>query len=354
MNQHSPDTQGWLGLCRKPPVINTSSAVMVREPETTCKSLPDGGAGGSGTRGRGIAAVQTGIKTLIQNRRLLWFSFFTGLVSAGIFIAHYIIRLLSVYPYKAIDLPRWVVLTFATELASVFCLSVLLAGLVLSLSQKEGGSPASFRKGLARAKEYIRPLANWSIVLALAGMLTFIVFLCFTIFLFPGIVNLHSAFSQFPFGFILVQENHNIGSMGNGTYATAYGLTYALILSGINVLLFVLTLFVVPYLVLETKSLKEAFHGSAALMKNVWREVAVCVLVLATVVFAALLMSSLFKTVYGILAPGVSLSWYPGVEWIVAAVAYMLALCALACIGTTVGGIASLDLYTHAKDRENA
>ena len=353
MNQHSPDIQGWLGLCRKPPVINTSSAVMVLEPETTCKSLPDGGAGGSGTVGRGIAVVQSAIKMLIQNRQLLWFSFFTGLVSAGIFIAHYIIRLLSVYPYKAIDLPRWVVLTFATELASVFCLSVLLACLVLSLSQKEG-SPASFREVLTRAKEYIRPLANWSIVLALAGMLTFIVFLCFTIFLFPGIVNLQSAFSQFPFGFILVQENHNIGSMGNGTYATAYGLTYALILSGINVLLFVLTLFVVPHLVLEKKSLKEAVHGSVALMKNVWREVAICVLVLGIVVFAALLMSSLFQTVYGIVAPGMSPSGYPGVEWIVAAVAYMLALCALACIGTTVGGILSLDLYTHAKNRENA
>jgi hypothetical protein len=343
----------WLGLCRKPPVISTSPAVRVLERETTCKSLPDGGAGGSGTVGRGIAAVQAGIKTLIKNRRLLWFSFFTGLVSAGIFIAHYIIRLLSVYPYKAIDLPRWIVLTFATELASVLCLSVLLAGLVLSLSQKEG-SPASFREGLTRAKKYIRPLANWSIVMALAGMLTFIVFLVFTIFLFPGIVNLHSAFSQFPFGFILVQENYHIGPMGNGTYAIAYGLTYALILSVINVLLFVLTLFVVPHLVLETIGLKEAIHGSVALMKIVWREVAVCVLVLGIVVFAASLISSLFQTVYGIVAPGMSPSWYPGVEWVVAAVVYMLALCGLAFIGTTVGGIASLDIYTHAKGRENA
>src|SRR5512136_2196163 len=138
MNEYFPDAHCWLGLCRKAP------AVMVLRPEIPCESLSESGAGGSGTIGRGIGVSLSSVKMLIRNRQLLWFPFFTGLILAGLFIAQYIIRLLSVYPYDAIDFQRRVVLTFATELATIFCLSFLLAGLVLSLSQKEG-SLLSFR-----------------------------------------------------------------------------------------------------------------------------------------------------------------------------------------------------------------
>jgi hypothetical protein len=342
MNQHVPDAHWWLGLCRKAP------AVMVVLPETPHESRSDSGAGGSGTIGRGIEMTQSSVKMLIRNRQLLWFSFFTGLVLAGLFIAQYIIHLLSVYPYDAIDLQRWIVLTFATEFATVFCLSFLLAGLVLSLSQKES-SLLSFREGLARAKEHLKPLVGWSLVLALAGTQVF--------FISSGLLPVEPAFrpvfDQFPFNFILLPEIYHIGPAG-GTFATEYGLAYTLILSAVNALLFVLTLFVVPLLVLEKKGLKEAFLRSAALMKNVWGEAAVCVLVLGIAVYAASLTSLIFPIVYGILAPEMLLFWYPGDAWIAAALIYLAALCCLAFVVATVGGIALLGLYRSAQIREPA
>ena len=335
----------WLGWCPNAPVLRTAPEVVVLEPETFNESRPDRDDGGSQTIWQGIGVVLSSITTIIQNRHLLWFSFFTGLVLAGLFVAHYLIRILSVYPYDAIDLPRWIVLTFVTELATVFCFSILLAALVLSLFQKEG-SPHSFREGLARAKEYLRPLTDWSVVMSFAGMLIFPAFLYFKIFCVPSM--LFPVFHQFPFNFILLPEAYHIGPIG-GTFAIETGLTNTLMLSVINLLLFILTLFVIPQLVLEKKSLKEAVFGSAALMKNVWREVAVCVVVLGMAIFAASLTSLLFPVVYGIVAPGMLFQYYPGDEWIAAALIYMAALCGLVFVGTTVGGIAILDLYTYAR-----
>jgi hypothetical protein len=345
MTQLSEVIREWMGWCPNAPVLRTEPEVIVLQYETPDESRPDSGARRSATIGRGIGVALSGIKTLIQNPQLLWFSFFTGLVLAGLFISQYTIHLLSVYPYDAIDLPRWIVLMFVTDLLTVFCLSILLAALVLSLSQKEG-RPLLFREGLARAKECLRPLTDWSVVVTLAGTLIFPALLYVKMFCFPSM--LFPVFNQFPFNFILLPENYHIGPMG-GTYAIETGLTNTLMLSAINLLLFVLTLFVIPQLVLEKKSLKEAVLGSAPLMKNVWREAAVCVLVIGIIVFAASLTSLLFQVVYGIVAPGMLFQYYPGDEWIATALIYMAALCSLVFVGTTVGGIATLDLYTYAR-----
>jgi hypothetical protein len=342
MNRYSPDAHPWLGLCRKAP------AVSILLPGIPGESRSESGAGGSGTIGRGIEETLSGVKTLIRNPQLLWFPFFLGLVLAMLFIAQYTIRLLSVYPYDALDFPSWIVLTFATELATVFFLTVLLAGLVLIVSQN-GSSLLSFRGGLALAKEHLKTLAGWSLVIAPAGTLIFLL----SVGLLPVEVTFRPLFSQFPFNFILLPEIYHTGPVG-GTFAIEYGLAYTLVLSAVNLLLFALTLFVVPLLVLEKKSLKEAFSGSAALMKNVWREGAVCVLVPGTVVCAALCTSSIFQTVYGIVAPEMLLFWYPGDGWIAAGLIYLAALCSLACIVATAGGIASLDLYRYARTREPA
>jgi hypothetical protein len=348
MTRLSEYTQEWMGWCPNAPVLHTAPEVIVLLPETTDESRPDSGAGGSGTIGRGTGVVLSSVKTLIRNRQLLWFSFFTGLVLAGLFVAQYVIRLLSVYPYDAIDLPRWLVLTFVAELATSFCFSILLAVLVLNLSYKEGPT-LSFREGLARAKKHLKPIADWSVVMALTGMLIFLAFLCFKVIFFPSMLD--PVFNQFPFRFILMPEVYHIAPTGptGGTFAIETGLTNTLLLSAINLFLFVLTLFVIPQLVLEKKRLKEAALGSAALMKNVWREVAICVLVLGIAVFAASLMSLLFRVVYGIVAPGMPFIYYPGDEWIAAALIYMAALCGLVCVGITVGGIAALDLYMYAR-----
>ena len=89
-------------------------------------------------------------------------------------------------------------------------------------------------------------------------------------------------------------------------------------------------------------------------MKKIWGEVAACVLGLGIVVFVASLMFLLFQF------SGVDHMWWyagqmytsytpPGVEWIAFGLLYVLALSGLVLVVATVGGIATLDLYTSAK-----
>ena len=119
--------------------------------------------------------------------------------------------------------------------------------------------------------------------------------------------------------------------------------------TGINIVLFILTLFVVPLLVLENKRLPEAVSGSFSLMKNVWGETIVCFLLFGLVLTGVSLTSLLFRVVYGFVAPHMLLFWYPGAAWIAAAVLFMVALCSLSVIISTIAGIATFNLYTYGK-----
>jgi MFS family permease len=335
----------WMGWCPNAPTMRTASTVLVVPSEITHHSQPGGGAGGSGRINRGIGVALSGTKTLIRNRQLFWFSLLTGIVMAFMFIAQYVLHLLGTYPYDAIDFPRWLILTFAIELVTVFCLNVLLAGLVMSTSPEEG-RPVSFRQGLFRTKQYLRPLADWSVIMASLGTGLFISALYFGYI--QIIMALYPLFHQFPFGFILLPEYYHIGPIA-GTFAIQNGLTFTLILSGINLLLVVMTLFVVPLLVFDKKRLPEAIAGSAALMKKVWGEAIACFLILGVVLFAVSLTPLLFGIVYGFVAPDMLLFWYPGDTWIAAAVLYLLLLCCLSFVVSTIAGIAMVNLYTFGK-----
>lgn len=337
--------RSYLGWCPNAPAMRTAPVVLVVPPETMHPAQPDGGARGLGRIALGIGVALSGTKTLIRNRQLLWFSLLTGVVMAFMFIAQYVLYLFGPYMYNTIDFPRWLILIFVIELVTVFCLNVLLAGLVMSTSPEED-RPVSFRQGLFLTKQYLRPLADWSVIVASVGTGIFISAL------YIGYIQitmaLYPLFHQFPFGFILLPEYYHIGPIA-GTFAIQNGLTFTLILSGINLLLVVLTLFVVPLLVLEKKRLPEAIAGSATLMKKVWSEALACFLILGVVLFAVSLTSLLFGIVYGFVAPEMLLFWYPGDVWIAAAVLFILALCGLAFIISTVAGIATVNIYTYGK-----
>ena len=314
----------WLGLCRKTPVFHASETGMGDQPEPAYAGSPDGGAGGPGTIRRGIGAALSGTKTLIHNRQLLWFSLLVGLVLAGQFIVQW---LLFVYPFYASDSLQQFVLTFTVELPTVFCLVFLLASLILSLSSMNGGT-VSFFQGLNMAKKYLIPLAGWSVVVALAGTLIFIAgqYSSFLSAWFPPFTPiptswsaiwqfLFNMFDQIPFNYILYPDLY-VSNLPGGVWGIKFALFYTLIFSAINAILLVLTLFVVPLLVLERKRLKNAVSGSFALMRNIRGEVAVCVLGLGMVVFAASLTYLLFQVVAGIVA--LDLTWRPGDGWIAA------------------------------------
>jgi hypothetical protein len=375
MTRVSEITGHWLGLCPKPPVFRASQANFVNLPEPAHEGSPDGGAGGPKTIRRGIGAALSGTKTLIHNRQLLWFPLLAGLVLAGHVVAQWLLfhnpdnapLLIFVDSYFGYVLSS-LVQAFVIELPTVFCLVFLLAGLTLSLSSKKDG-PVSFFQGLTMAKKYIRPLTGWSVVVAFAGTLFYIAglhsYLLDSTWFQP--YNIVSALfrtltkfllgvqSQFPFNFVLEPSQYvPILQPGWDWWQISFALEDTLILSAITVFLFVLTLFVVPLLVLERKSLKEAVLGSCTLMKNIWGEVAACVLGLGMVVFAISLMFLLFRF------SGVGYEWwdtgrmytsftFPSDAWIAAAFLYVLALSILTLVVATVGEIASLDLYRYAK-----
>jgi hypothetical protein len=340
--------------------------VPVVRPDTGHPSQPDDGR--PGRIRHGIRITLSSTKTLIGNRQLLWFSLFTGLVLAGHLIAQWVLILVNMN--NGPDLIGSPVVAFAFELPTVFCLVFLLAGLVLSLSSETGG-PVSFLHGFRMAGKYLIPLTGWSVVVALLGTLIFIAG-----GISSGALNsmqLHSfdiygnleiflsnVFSQYPFNWSLDPDVFIAHPPGGNLPVLAPGFPGAfvetLFFSAINVLLFVLTLFVVPLLVLERKRLKEAVSGSFTLMKKYWAEVAACVLGLGMVVFAASLTFLLFQftgiSQVDVLNGMTSISSSrPGDAWIALGLLYALALSGFVFIVATVGGIASLGLYRYAKIR---
>jgi hypothetical protein len=364
MTRVSEIAEHWLGLCRKPPVFRASQADIVNLPESAYEGSPDGGAGGSGTIRRGIGAALSGTKTLIHNRQLFWFTLLAGLVLVGNTLG------LSVLPYirkiMQTGIIGGLVLEFVIEFATLFCLVFLLAGLALSTSSEKEGS-ASFFAELAGAKKFQKAIFLWSFILALAGMLLFSIYnysfvwsppLWFNI-VAPLEFFLFDTLSQFPFNLTpypptaIFTELPGYGrSLLLGVYP---GLMGALIFSAINLLLLVLTPFVVPFIVLEQKTLRVAVMGSFAMMKKIWIEVAACAVFLGVVVYGVFLTYLLVQAAHGIVSPS-EVVFYPPSDMGIAALGllYDLALFCIAFVVATVGGIAALDLYISAKTRESA
>ena len=224
------------------------------------------------------------------------------------------------------------------------------------------------------AKKYLRPLTGWSVVVALAGTLIYVAgnYHYLPTWLQP--FNIVSALSStlsiflfyvhytFPFNILLSPTLYipNLPPVfGGDGWLITWVLENTLILSVITVFLFVLTLFVVPLIVLEGKSLKEALLGSFTLMKKIWGEVAICVLCLGMVVFAAWLAFLLFRfsvvdLVWWVAGPMYTSFTNHSDAWIAAGLLYVLALSCFAFVVVTIGGIAALNLYTSAKIRADA
>ena len=337
---------------------------VVNLPESAREGRPDGG-GGSGTIRRGIGAALSGMRTLNRNRHLLWFTLLAGLVLAGNTIGQAALRYLNRTMQTSMIV--WLVLNFLIEFATLFCLVFLLAGLVLSISSKKEGS-ASFFMELAGTKKYLKSIFQWSLVLAVAGMLLDSIFFYFPVW-FPhefgflygfGYLNsfLFSTLSQFPFNLTpyppmdIFTEIPGYG--GRSLLLWIYpGFMETLIFSAINLFLFILTLFVVPFIVLEQKTIREAVAGSFALMKKTWVEVAACAVFLGVVISGVFLTYLLVQAAHGMVTPPeFAFIYRPTDTWIALGLLYDLALFSVAFVVATVGGIAALDLYTSAKSRQ--
>jgi len=350
----------WFGLCRKPPVVRTLQADFVHLPTTAHEGLPDGGNGGSGAIRWGIGAAFSGMRTLNRNRQLLWFGLLTGLVMAGNAVAEgvlwYINRTLQP------DIIGYSLQDFFLSFATLFCLLFLLAGLILSLSSKN--DHASFFEGLGRVKKYGKPLLLWSIVLALASMLFLRIWVdLFTwlplefpfLSMFGPYQFVTSTITQFPFNWTLdwnlLTEIPGYGGRSLLLLIYPFGIMRTANFIVITLLLFLLTPFVVPLIVLERKTLQEAVAGSFALMKTIGAEAVTCAAFLGIVVFGVFLTHLLVQAASGIVNPYVTVMFHPTVGWITFAILYNLALVAFALVIATVGGIAALEIYRETKVR---
>jgi len=353
----------WLGLCPKAPVARASQTSF-GDQQPFFEGSPDGGAGGSGMIRRGIGAALSGTKTLIHNPQLLWFTLLAGLVLVGNTLGQaaltYVGR--TVQP----DIIVSYALDFLLEFATLLCLVFLLAGLILSVSSKKESS-ASFFDGLAGAKKYVKTLFLWSVVLALAGMLLYRIWVFFFTGLSPELrfLNMFDPFSylpgileQFPFNLTLdpyiFTEVPGYGGRSLLLLIYPMGFMWALIYSAINLLLFIVTPFVVPFIVLEQKSLMQAVVGSFAVMKKIWVEMASCVVVLGVVVSGVFLTYLLIQAAHGYNDPWTTwpagmVTSYPTGPWIALGLLYYLAVFTVAFVMATVGGIAALDLYRSVK-----
>jgi len=359
MTSVSETAEHWFGLCRKPPVLYASQAVMVNQPEATHEGLPDGGGGGSGTIRRGIGAAFSGMRTLNRNRQLLGFTLLAGLVLAGNAVGEgalwYINRTLQP------DVIRLYVQDFFLGFVTTFCLVFLLAGLIISLSSKKEGH-ASFFEGLARAKKYWKPLVLWSMILAVAGILLFRIWVGFFTWLpyefrflniFGPFTFVTSTITQFPFNWTLdwamVTEIPGYGGRSLLLLIYPFGFMRTMNFLAITLLMFVLTPFVVPLVVLEQKTLRGAVVGSFALMKKIGDEIVTCAAFLGIFVFGVFLSYLLVQAASGIVNPFQTVTFHPPDTWIALALLYILALLTIAFVAATVGAIAVNDLYTDAK-----
>ncbi|MDP3564612.1 MAG: hypothetical protein Q8R70_08995 [Methanoregula sp.] len=311
----------WLGLCRKPPLVHASPIGIADLREHAHEGLPDGGGGGPGTIRRGIGAALSGTKTLIHNPQLLWFTILAGLVLAGNTLAQgafsYIGRILQ---------PDIIVrygMDFLLGFATLFCLVFLLAGLFMSIPLQKHGAASVF-EGLAGAKKYSKAIFLWSLVLALAVMLlSYIWFYSFYglppelrfLNIFGPFQFIASTITRFPFNWTLdwamFTEIPGYGGRSLLLWIYPFGFLETLQFSAITLLMFVLTPFVIPLIVLEQKSLKEAVVGSFAMMKKIGADVAACVLFLGVIVFVMFLTHLLIQAASGIISPYETVTFHP-------------------------------------------
>lgn len=364
MTRVSEIAEHWFGLCRKPPVFHTAKEDMVTLPGSVHEGLPEGGGGASGSIRRGLGAALSGMRTLNRNRQLLWFALLAGLVKAVNTIGQATFWYLSYNLHMQLDRIVW---QFFIELVTMFCLVFLLAGLFLSIpSGKEGFS--SFFEGLAGAKKYKKAIFLWSFILALAGILLIIVFSYVPArFPTPEILFLyHNGFghfdsflfttlSQYPFNLSRLPPTDLFteipGYGGRSLLLWFYpGFRDALIFSAINLLLFVLTPFVVPLIVLGQKTVREAVAGSFAMIKKTWAEAAACTAFLGIIVYGVFLTYLVIQAAHGMVTP-LATYYRPTDAWVALGLLYYLALFSVVFVGATVGGIAALDLYISAKNR---
>ncbi|MGD0079596.1 MAG: hypothetical protein ABSB80_02990 [Methanoregula sp.] len=277
--QISEVIRGYLGWCPNAPVMRTAPAVLVIPSVTVNPAQSDGGgaAGGPGRIRRGISIATGSIKTLIRDKRLLWFSFLAGLVILFLVVAEG----WNVTHYDS-TLPARIFIPFGDSFFSVFdirlfliegiclsCFTLLLAGLVFYRNGNGVKKPVTIREGFDGVNVNAGPLAALSVVMALAATILFEITSQSQVI---GKIELGISLTLFhiPYAYYIPNE----------VFSALY---FSFEIMVINIVLFAIALYVVPGIVLENKGLLPALAGSVTLVKKTWREMLGCILVLGAI-----------------------------------------------------------------------
>lgn len=341
----SPFADRWLGLCPKPPAMHTTAAVLIGQPQIVQPATPDGG-GPAVRPGRirdGIRIARGSIRTLFREEHLLWFSLLAGLVIFFLFVAEG----WSVTHYDYLPLPYsiWIPLgnsslivfntqLFLIEAVCLSCFTGLLAGLVFYRNAGCAKMPVTIRKAFAGVNPHAGSLAALSILMAFLATVVFEI-ISQSQFIGKVIFTIDMALFNLPYAYYVP----------NGISSMYY---FSFKIMAINIVLFLLALYVVPGIVLERKRLLPALAGSITLMKKTWRELLGCILVLGAIILVVVTAGLLIGQSPLLLNHDYDffLQMSRGqVLMTVACYGFLLTCFLLIAVGFSAAGVAIADLY---------
>jgi len=338
-----------MGWCPNTPAMRTAPAVLAVPSATAHPAQPgsSGAAGGQGRIQRGISIATGSIKAMFRERHLLWFSLIAGIIFLFLIVAEG----WSVTHYAIIPLPYSIWIPFGDSSLIVFnlqlflieaiCLSsltCLLAGLILYRNGSSVKKPVAIREAFDRVNAHAVPLAILSITMAFVATLVFEL-VSQSQFIGKIIFTIDMTLFYLPYAYYVPNE-----------VTTALFFSFEIMI--INIVLFLVAVYVVPGIVLERKRLFPALAGSVTLMKKTWREILGCILVFGTILIGvagiALLIGQsplLLNHDYDFF-----LQFSRGkILMTVACYGFLLASGILMAIGSTVIGIAIANLYAYGE-----
>ena len=243
---------------------------------------PDGGGDGRKRIGRGAGIAARSIKTLINNRKLLWYPFLAGVALFLMYLTEMAFKAYSImtcsgsYSYWSPGYYYGFFLTFVVELIFFFCLNYISAAIVIDIS-KNPENPGDVRRSLSGAKKYLKTIAGWSLILALLATViyAFVLRQPWHAHLYPA---LGSTMFEIPFVYYVP-----ILPLATVT-AVVEKVLY-------NIPLLVITLYVVPLIVLEKRNLQGAIAGLAGFFRRTWIEIIICLSIFGLIIFGITLLS---------------------------------------------------------------
>jgi len=364
----------YLGWCPNAPAIRTAPAVLMVPPENIHPAQAgDGGPAGSPDRIRhGISIAAGSLKAVFRGRQLLRFTFLSGLVMLFLIAAEdyiamqnanivthldnslsFIIGFPPENPLIVYD-PRFFnigiplgnsyfsfdIRLFAIEMVCLFGFAVLLADLVISGTGKGTFRPPTIRESIAGVGAHVRPLAALSVTMALSG--AFLHAIIFQTQFFGKILfTIEMAVFNLPYAYYL---------QGEPIYMAVY---HSFEIMFINILLFLVTLYVVPFIVLEKKGLVPALAGSVSLMRQTWRELLGCAVIYGAIVLGVAAIALLIGQSPYLLNHDFDffINMSRGQPLVMAVCFLFLTGCwAMMAAGFTAGGIALTELYSCGTD----